>query len=126
MFNLFRRKPKVVEIPRDPPEGLYQGVWEKKRQPSPGAQAYAWETLGLVQFVPSGPSITVRRGISVLPGAPQPAIGLAVPLNGVPLTAGQVVGQPLYDPAQGFVNSNMGYNQNPFPFSSEPKAGKVM
>lgn len=127
MFGLFRRKrAKVVEIPRDPPPGSYQGVWEKKRQPSPGAQAFAWETLSLAQFTPAGPSITVRQGFRVLSGADQPYVGQAVSLEGVPTTAGQVVGQPLFDPENGFVSSGMPIYNNPFPFSSEPDGGKAI
>jgi len=127
MFRLFnRRKEKIVEIPRDPPEGLYQGVWEKKRMPSPGAQAYAWETLGLAPFTPIGPAVTTRVGIHPLPGTPQPVSLQAVPLDGIPTTAGQVIGQPLFDPASGFVNSAMPLIPRPFPFSPEPYAGQVI
>lgn len=127
MLGFFRKKKKVVEIPRDPPDGLYQGVWEKKRQPSPGAQAYAWETLGLSQFTPIGPAVTTRVGIAPLPGTPQPYIrGKAVSLQGVPTTAGQIIGQPLFDPASGFVANPMPLVNNPYPFSSEPAAGQVI
>lgn len=126
MLKLFRRKPKVVEIPRDPPEGLYQGVWEKRRMPSPGAQAYSWETLSLAQFTPIGPAVNTRIGIQPLPGTPQPVALKAVTLDGVPTTAGQVIGQPLFDPSQGFVNSNIPYGNTPFPFSTEPQAGQVI
>lgn len=126
MFGFFRKRRKVVEIPRDPPEGLYQGVWEKKRQPSPGAQAFAWETLSLAQFVPAGPSITVRQGIRPLAGTEQPYVGQAVNLDGVPTTAGQMVGQPLYDPNNGYVGSGLPIYNNPFPFSSEPDGGRAI
>lgn len=126
MFGFFRKPKKVVEIPRDPPEGLYQGVWEKKRQPSPGAQAFAWETLSLAQFVPSGPSITVRQGFKPLPGTQQPYVGQAVNLDGVPIVAGQMVGQPLFDPNSGYVGSGLPIVNNPFPFSSEPAGGRAI
>jgi hypothetical protein len=127
MFGLFnKRRNKVVEIPLDPPDGLYQGVWEKKRMPSPGAQAYAWETLGLSQFTPIGPGVTVREGYRVTAGADQPMVGLAVMLEGVPTSAGQIYGQPLFDPNVGaFTNSPMPIYNNPYPYSSEPYGGKA-
>ena len=128
MFGLFKRKAqKVVEIPRDPPPGMYQGVWEKKRQPSPGAQAFAWETLGLGQFSPIGPSINVRVGIRPLPGTEQPVVVMAVNLNGVPTVAGQIFGQALFDQNSpgGYVTGPSQIFNNPFPFSSEPEGGKI-
>lgn len=125
-MRFFRRK-KKIEIPsNDPPAGMYQGVWEKKRQPSPGAQAYAWESLGLSEFTPIGAGVHTRIGIRPLPGANQPAIGLAVALNGVPTTAGQLFGQPLYDPALGYTRSSDPAVNVPFPFSSEPIGGRAI
>lgn len=126
MFGLFKRKKKRVEIPRDPPAGLYQGVWEKKRQPSPGAQSFAWESLGLAPFTPIGPSIHVREGIRPMAGVMQPAVGQAVWLDGVPTTAGQVYGQGLYDESSGgFVRSGMPIINDPFPARHDPIGGKI-
>lgn len=124
MFGLFKRK-KAVLIPRDPPPGGYQGVWEKKRQPSPGAMAFAWETLGLEQFTPIGPGVHVRQGFQVTPGVPQPATGQAVWLDGIPTNAGQVYGQALYDPSTGYTTGATPIYNNPFPFSSEPAGGSL-
>ena len=126
MLRLFKRAKKKVEIPRDPPPGMYQGVWEKKRQPSPGAQAYAWESVGLAQFTPIGPSVHVRQGINVLPGAQQPYVGQGVWLDGVPTTAGQVFGQQLYDPNSGYTSGLPPTFNSPFPYSSEPMGGSIL
>ena len=130
MLRYFRRaKKKIVEIPHDPPPGYYQGVWEKKRQPSPGAQAFAWETLGLAQFTPIGPTVNVRKPFNVTPGTMQPAVGLAVTMNGVPTVAGQIFGQGLYDQSAGGSGYTTGPGMlvnEPFPFSSEPSGGKTL
>lgn len=127
MLGLFApKKPKRVKIPPDGSMTTFQNVWEKKRMPSPGAQAYAFESLGLVQFTPIGPSVNVRQGIVPVPGAPQPVSGLAVPLNGIPTTAGQIMGQQLYDPAVGYAQSIMPIYNSPFPYSNEPPAGQII
>ena len=126
MLNLFRRKKKVVAIPKQAPGDLYQGVWEKKRQPSPGAQAYAFETLGLAQFTPIGPAVAAREHINPFPGTPQPYVTKAVVLDGIAITAGQIYGQPLYDPSQGYVGNGMPVINNPFPYSPEPVGGSTL
>lgn len=77
--------------------GPYKSVWERKRLPDEGAQSYAWETLGLVQFTQIGAGVSVRdpdfdavlhRPLYVYQG------GIT---NGLPMTAGGIYGQPLYD-----------------------------
>ncbi len=130
MLGFFRKKKaRIVEIPRDPPEGMYQGVWEKKRQPSPGAQAYAWETLGLPQFSPVGPSITVRQGLAVVAESIQPMVGQAVPISGIPTTAGQIFGQQLFDSTAeggGYTSPVNPINAQPFYIGREPFGGQVV
>lgn len=128
MFKLFRRTKKRIEIPHnDPPPGVFQAVWEKKRQPSPGAQAYAWETLGLAPFSPIGPSVNVRKGISPLAGIEQPVSLQAVVLNGVPTNAGQIYGQALFDPSVGIYTTGIeGVQNKPFPFSDQPIGGAAI
>lgn len=130
MFNIFRKKkPRIVMIPLDPPEGMYQGVWEKKRQPSPGAQAYAWESLGLPQFTPIGASVVVRQALMPTAGVLQPYVGQAVPLQGMPTTAGQIYGQPLFDNSSegnGYTSSPTPINALPFYLGREPFGGQAI
>ncbi len=127
MFGFFRKKKdKIVLEPINPPDGLYQGVWEKKRQPSPGAQAYAWETLGLSPFTPIGPSIFVRRGFTAVSEILQPYVGQAVPLQGTPTVAGQIYGQPLFDQANGYTSSPTPVNNLPFYIGREPMGGQAL
>lgn len=78
-------------------KGIYH--WTRKRQPSPGAQSYAFESLGLVEFTPIGPSITIRRHLNVVQHPQTYINGRAVPTTGIGgLNAGQMALQPLYDP----------------------------
>lgn len=80
----------------------YRSIHEGKAQPSPGAQAYAWETLGLPAFTPIG------AGNHAMSKRPRP-FSASAPLFtqqgartiGVPLTAGQFILQPLLIPEGG-------------------------
>lgn len=78
--------------------GLHK--WTKKRQPSPGAMGYAFETLALPELSPIDHAVCVRKGFSAFAGSPQvyfPAVN--VPIAGLGgLVQGQMVMQPLYDP----------------------------
>jgi hypothetical protein len=76
--------------------GTYKAVWQRKPMPDPGAQNYAWESLAMAQFAPSGPSVATRKPIISTMG--QMYVGKAVVLNGIPTMAGGIVGQPLMDP----------------------------
>lgn len=87
--------------------GRYHAVFENRPQPTPGAMSYAYESLGLVQQAPSGPTVTVRRPRSIT--APQVYVKQGAMIAGVPLTAGQVFGAPLFDPATGYVNERPAY-----------------
>jgi hypothetical protein len=89
---------KITRLPRG-----YEMAWERQSLPDPAAMNYSWETLGLVQFSPIGPSVAVRKPFSTL--FPQLFSGFSVWLAGIPLTQGQVIGQPLYDPRSGFTRS---------------------
>jgi hypothetical protein len=91
----FKRKAPPVDP--NAGEGNYLNVWERKDMPDPGAQAYAWETLGLEPFSPIGPGVRTRIGIKPL--FAQVYTEQAVILNGIPTTAGQIFGQPLFDPS---------------------------
>lgn len=78
-------------------EGIYH--WTKKRLPTPGAQNYAFESLGLVEFTPIGAGLGNRMQLAVLQ-PPQVYIqSQAVPTTGFggPV-AGQMALQPLIDP----------------------------
>ena len=77
---------------------LYKAVFERKQQPDPGAQAFAWETLALPAFTPIGPGVLA---ISKRPHAfyAPPAYGFAgTVIVGLPYIAGQYILQPLIDP----------------------------
>jgi hypothetical protein len=72
----------------------------RQNQPDPGAPAYAYEGLGLVEFSPIGPSVINRNYLFPLATAQPLFAGLAVPLAGLGgLVQGQMISQPLlYDP----------------------------
>lgn len=74
-------------------------TYVRKPGPSPGAQNYAFENLGLAEFSPIGPGIANRSRLP--PFGPRPLFGqLAVPVSGIGgLSAGQMILQPLLDPA---------------------------
>jgi hypothetical protein len=73
--------------------------WTKKKLPTPGSGNYAFDTLGLVEFTPIGPSEFVRRE---LPGLQMPQVyitGQMLTTTGYGgLAAGQIINQPLLDP----------------------------
>lgn len=64
-------------------------------QPFPGASAFAFEALGLVEFSPIGPA-TMNRG-HLDPLAPPPLFaGHGLPVQGLGgLVTGQIISQPL-------------------------------
>lgn len=100
-----RRKPDIkntgdaryMKLPRG-----YVQSWERQTLPDPAAQNYSWETLGLVPFSPIGPSVAVRHPYATV--FPQMFAGFSVKLTGIPLTQGQIIGQPVYDPNAGFAS----------------------
>jgi hypothetical protein len=73
----------------------------RQAQPDPGAPAYAYEGLGLVEYSPIGPSVANRSYLFPLATSPLLFAGHAVPLHGLGgLVRGQFINQPLlYDPA---------------------------
>jgi hypothetical protein len=86
-------------------DGLFHVAYERKSLPDPGAQVYAYESLGLVQFAPSGPSVFARDQVRSV--SPQLYVFQQTLMAGIPIVSGQMVGQPLYDPNAG------GYTQDP-------------
>lgn len=113
MFGLFGRKKKVsVKIPASGGELPFQQVWKRKRLPGPGSGNYAFETLGLAAFTPSGPSVATRTPINPLAGGDQLYVMQAVGVDGIPTVAGQVISQPLFDPNQPMAGGNSGTLQN--------------
>jgi len=102
-MRLFRAKPDITNAGdaryRVTQRG-YQPAWQRQNLPDPAAMNYSWETLGLVQFSPIGPSVTVRNPFSTL--FSQMFAGLTVKLTGVPLVQGQIIGQPIFDPNSGY------------------------
>lgn len=95
--------------------GQHHMAWENKasRLPEPGAQAYAYESYGLVEFSPIGPSVAVTTPLQKY--SPPYVTGMAVWLSGIPTQAGGVTLQALIDPsAPGGYVSGMG---NPAPLT---------
>lgn len=73
----------------------------RQPQPDPGAPAYAYEGLGLVEFSPIGPSVANRWYLFPVARTDWLFAGQGVPVQGLGgLSTGQFIGQPLlYDPA---------------------------
>lgn len=77
---------------------LWQFAYEWKRLPSPGAQNYAWENLGLVEFSPIGTGTSNRMAIRPLQPQ-QDYAHFATYLQGLGGVAqGTIYGQPLISP----------------------------
>ncbi|MDR3562356.1 MAG: hypothetical protein P4N59_13125 [Negativicutes bacterium] len=69
----------------------------KRRQPGPGAMAFGLDSFRAAAFCPWGPATRTMAAYRVTQ-PPQSAQGLNVPVDGLGgLTAGQIVGQPLFD-----------------------------
>ena len=70
-------------------------------QPTPGAMAYAYESLALVPYPPSGPSVATRTPIR--PTSKPMYVMQSVPLAGYGgIVAGQMITQPLFNPYGGY------------------------
>lgn len=73
--------------------------WERKRQPTPGAQNYAFETLELFEETPIGAGVAARVHFRPLQPPQFYVAGQALSLQGLGgLSAGQYIQQPLIDP----------------------------
>lgn len=79
----------------------FKQVWERKPLPSPGAMNYAFETLSLPPFSPIDGAISNRGQLSLFQYG-QLYQYQAVNTVGVPTVSGQVIMQPLFDPASGY------------------------
>lgn len=120
-----KQKP-ILPWEQMPRHGLHQHVFENKfpwNFPSPGAQAYAFESLGLVEFSPIGPSGVVIEPIRKF--TPQMFVGQAVALQGIGIQSGQMITQPLIDPDAGTTGnfartSRQTYQPNTLVFDSGP------
>lgn len=77
--------------------GPYQRAWNNTRQPGPGADRFAYDTLDLYRETPVGHGVGQLAYIRPLEG--QVYTRQAVPIVGIPTTSGQIFGQPLLDPA---------------------------
>ncbi|MDE2102817.1 MAG: hypothetical protein KGL39_36570 [Patescibacteria group bacterium] len=102
-MSLFKKKIDV----RNPGDGkftrlphTFEIAYERQNLPDPASGNYSYETLGLVRFPPSGPSVAVRQPLNTL--FSQMIAGFVVKLSGIPTTSGQLLGQPLYDPNAGY------------------------
>lgn len=83
-------------LPVLPKSLQFHMVWERKRMPDEGAQSYAWETYGLIPTTPIGPAVAVRERLFNMNQPPMFAFQMGQ-VQGVPLTAGTIYQQPLYD-----------------------------
>lgn len=76
--------------------------WVRKRLPTPGAQNYAFESLGLTEFTPIGAAVGIRRELMKMQPPQQYLSANGVLTNGLGgLVAGQLALQGLYDPNTG-------------------------
>lgn len=122
MFNLFKRRPKpTVIVPLDQ-RGPFHAVWTKQRQPSPGMMTYSYGTLGLAPTSPIDHAVAVRMQINATQPL-QPVVTNAVQTMGVPLVAGQIFGQPLFDPNAGYTDPVTGLNNVPYNKFGQAPAG---
>lgn len=75
-------------------------VFRRKELPSPGAMNYAYETLALAPQSEISGAVAQRQQLSLF--AAQVYKYQDIPLQGIGLVSGQVIGQPLFDPASGY------------------------
>lgn len=86
------------------PGSRFNPLWalefKNTRQPSPGAQSFAYTNLGLVEFTPIGGGTSNRAFGSLKPLQPPTLFAdLAVKVQGLGgLATGQFIMQPLVDP----------------------------
>lgn len=92
MFDWLKRR-KVNSVKTVPG---FRNAWGERAMPSPGAMNYAYLTLALVPFAPSGPTGLPRSQIRAF--APQLYNAQAVIVAGIPTVSGQLVHQPLTNP----------------------------
>lgn len=95
MWNPFRRRVTSSFGSQGAP-GTFKNVWEEKELPGPGTGNFAYETLSLFNLTPIGPGVRAREQIRSI--GKQLYVLQSAPVVGVPLVAGQIVGQPLYNP----------------------------
>jgi hypothetical protein len=80
------------------PDYTFKNVWERKRLPDEGTLSYAYETLALYQTTPIGPGVSVRQPDPVrIFTPPSYESTQALAIAGIPLQAGMLYGQPLFD-----------------------------
>lgn len=105
--------------------GLFHIAYERKRQPSPGIPAYAYETLGLAVFSVIGPTVAARDPLQF--AVPAMLYNKAVPLAGIPTVSGALIKAPLFNPdSDGFAMSPAGIINQPFPRELTSAAGQAL
>lgn len=129
LLSWFRRKkpskPVGLSFGSSADLGLFHLAYERKRMPSPGIPAYAYETLGLVPFTQIGPSIATREPLRF--ATPTLLYQKAVPLAGVPTVSGSLVKVPLVNPdSAGMGQSVSGIINDPFPKELTQAAGYAL
>ena len=79
-------------------KGDYSHSYVEKRLPGPGARNYAFESLGLVEFSPIGPSTVNRQQFRTCTPVTLTVAQTALTNNLGGVVAGQFSMQPLYNP----------------------------
>lgn len=88
--------------------GTFKIGYERVPSPDPGTGYFTYQSLALMEYPPSGPSVTVRSPLRTL--SPQLVVGFGVPQAGIAaggFVAGQIYGAPLFDP------TTPGYSSDP-------------
>lgn len=124
---LGKKKAKHYEQPPNGPDWLYSLEWTKRKQPSPGAMQYSFDTLALPPVSPISGAIAVRAPIiKPVNTAPQPYVTKHGIVIGIPTISGGIVGQPLYNPDAGYVGPSFMQNNNANPRQTIAPAGRAM
>jgi hypothetical protein len=111
------RPPKPTPVRAEeyqPRHGMFHMAWEDKqgRLPTPGANAFAYESLALAEFTPIGAGVIITEPLqSTAAGI---FAGQAVPLQGIPLVSGGIGQATLFDP-----DSPTGFASN-YPAQTSP------
>jgi hypothetical protein len=94
--------------------GTFRVGYREVRQPDPGIGYHPYQSLALMEYPPSGPTVTVRHPLNTF--FPQMVVGFGVQDASIAaggFVAGQVYGTPLFDPQSGYVGDPMGTQISP-------------
>lgn len=80
--------------------GTFRVGYGRVPSPDPGTGYYTYQSLALMEYPPSGPSVTVRSPRNTLFQQMVSGFGVpTMPINGAGFIAGQIYGMPLFDPS---------------------------